>query len=147
MRRAQGSFEYIIILAVIILIALVIVSALSSFGIFGFRNRLEENSNEINNLIRDVSVSYAVKDTGYTQVGLRSVLDSKVTMYNFTIGGCLFEINGTLLFNSWQLFTRNCTGLTGTAGYNFDYSCVITYKDAKGIQHDDTGRCYGFYEE
>ena len=35
-RHGQGSVEYIIILAVVILIALVIVGALSAFGIFGF---------------------------------------------------------------------------------------------------------------
>lgn len=145
--RAQGSFEYVIILAVIILIALVIVSALSAFGIFSFRNRIEENANEINNLIRDVSVSYAIRDNGYTQVGFRSVLDSKVTVYNFTIGGCLFELNSTDLYTSWITFERNCSALTGIAGNNFDYSCIIHYSDAKGIEHRDAGRCYGFYEE
>lgn len=145
--RAQGSVEYIIILAVVILIALVIVGALSAFGIFGFRDRLESNANEINNLIRDVSVSYAIRDTGYTQVGIRSVLDSKVTAYNFTIGGCLFRLNATMLSTTWKTYSQNCTGISGTAGDNYNFKCVIAYTDAKGITHQDTGECYGFYEE
>ncbi|MBD3312696.1 class III signal peptide-containing protein [archaeon] len=147
MKKAQGSFEYIIILAVVILIALVIVSSLSAFGVFGFRNRLQENANEINNLIRDVSVSYAIRDTGYTQVALASVLDSKVTIYNITIGGCLFELNGTELYTSWHNYERNCSALTGEAGESYDYTCTISYIDAKGILHRDVGRCFGFYEE
>jgi len=145
--RAQGSVEYIIILAVVILIALVIVGALSAFGIFGFRDRLESNANEINNLIRDVSVSYAIRDTGYTQVGVRSVLDSKVTVYNFTIGGCLFKLNATMLSTSWRTYSQNCSGISGTASDSYNFKCVIAYTDAKGITHQDTGECYGFYEE
>jgi hypothetical protein len=147
MKRSQGSFEYIIILAVIILIALIIVGSLSSFGIFTFRNKLQENANEINNLIRDVSVSYAISHTGYTQLGLRSVVDSKVIVYNVTIGGCLFDLNSTELYTSWMTYEKNCSGLWGIAGNNYDYSCSICYIDSKGILHKDAGRCFGFYEE
>ena len=38
--KGQGAVEYLIILAVVILIALVIVSVLYSLGIFKFRNKV-----------------------------------------------------------------------------------------------------------
>ena len=147
MKKGQGSFEYIIILAVIILIALVIVSALSGIGIFQFRNSVEENANEINNLIQDVGIEYAVKKDGYTQVGLRSVVNSKVIIYNFTIGGCLFDLNGTELFQSWRTYAQNCSGISGRAGDSYDFNCILGYMDSIGIHHRDAGRCYGFYED
>ena len=146
MMKGQGSFEYVIILAVIILITLVVVSALGNIGIFQFRNSAEENANEINNLIQDVSVTYAIRSDGYTQVGLRSVVNSKVIIYNFTIGGCLFNLNSTELYTSWKTYNRNCSGISGRPGDSYDFSCTINYKDSNGIIHGDTGRCFGFYE-
>ena len=144
--KGQGSFEYIIILAVIILIALVIVSALGDIGILRFRNSVEENANEINNILQDISVSYAIRSDGYTQIALRSVVNRQVVIYNVTIGGCLFDFNSTELFTSWQTYSRNCSGISGRAGESYDLNCIIGYKDSVQIMHRDSGRCFGFYE-
>ena len=145
--KGQGAVEYLIILAVVILIALVIVSVLYSLGIFKFRNKVETNSNDISNLLEDVSLSHTINKEGYTQIALRSVTDQKVTIYNFTIGGCLFEFNSTTLTTSWQVFKKSCPGVLGKAGDMYDLKCTLTYNDSLGITHSTSGRCKGFYEE
>ncbi len=147
MRRAQGSFEYIIILAVVVLIALVIISALSAFGIIDLRNKAEVNVNEINNLIQDVAVSYAINWNGYVQASFRSVVNARVVIYNFTISNCLFELNATELTSSWQAFGHKCNSIRGVPGDRYYYDCSITYLDSVDILHSNTGVCYGFFEE
>ncbi len=145
--RNQGSTEYVIILSVIIIFALIIALAINSLGVFDLRNKLITNTNEINNLLRDVSVSYAINEAGLTQVALRSNVNYKVIIYNFTIGGCLINFNSTILQNDWITYSYNCSGIIGKAGYQYDLSCTLFYKDNNGIIHGDTGRCIGFYEK
>ncbi len=147
MVRGQGAVEYIIIFAIVILIALIIVSVIYSLNLFNFKDKVEDNSNEINNLIKDVSLSYVIKSDGFTQVGFRSVVDSKVIINNFTIGGCLFELNNSYLYDSWITFSRNCSGISGKTGEVYDFKCVLSYNDSIGFNHRTVGRCFGFYEE
>jgi|GEM_PF-7106321 len=70
--RGQGSIEYIIILGVIIVIALIVVSSIGGFNIFSFSTTSSVRINEISNLLYDVALKYSLNSNGGLQANLKT---------------------------------------------------------------------------
>ncbi len=154
MRKGQGAVEYIIILGVIILIALIVVASLGGLGIFKFSSTAQTRTTEISNLLSDVAFSYVVDDTGATQVSIKSTTNKRIVAHNMTwynsTGGSTCEIDfgdSTVRQNYATFSNSSCSGLAGTAGESYEFDCTVRYKDANNIEHATKGTCEGFYEE
>ncbi len=153
MRKGQGAVEYIIILGVIILIALIVVASLGGLGIFKFSSTAQTRTTEISNLLSDVAFSYVVNDCGSTQVSIKSTTNKRITAHNMTwynssgSSVCEVDFSDTTIRQSFVSFSNSsCTGLAGTAGESYDFDCTVRYKDADNVEHKKKISCEGSYE-
>jgi len=154
MRRGQGAVEYIIILGVIILIALIVVASLGGLGIFNFSTTAQTRSTEISNLLSNVAFTYVLDDTGAVQVSIKSTTYKRITAHNMTWYNssgtpvCYVLMTDTVIRQNFDTFgNSSCTDLAGTAGIAYDFDCTLKYKDANNIEHSVKGTCEGSYEE
>ncbi len=152
--KAQGAVEYIIILGVIILIALIVVASLGGLGIFKFSTTAQTRTTEIANRLSDVGLTYILNDNGGVQVAIRSTVNKNIIAYNLTwynsTGGavCIVDFGGDKVSQSWKTYSNSsCTALAGTAGDSYSFDCTIRYKDSLGMVHAVKGKCEGIYEE
>jgi len=72
-RRAQAAIEYIIGLAVTIVLVTIVVVALSDLNIFNSVSRTEAAISDIQNLLSDVSFRHTINSAGFVQASIRSV--------------------------------------------------------------------------
>jgi len=154
MRKGQGAVEYIIILGVIILIALIVVSSLGGLGIFQFSSSAQARTTEISNQLADVSFTYVLGENGSVQTSIKSttykrIIADSMTWYNATgTSVCEISFSDTVVRQNFVSFSNStCTDLAGTAGENYEYDCTVRYQDANNINHAVRGTCEGFYED
>ena len=154
MRKGQGAVEYIIILGVIILIALIVVASLGGLGIFNFSTTAQARSTEISNLLADVSFTYVLDDNGSVQVSIKSTTYKRVIAHNMTwynaagASNCEVDFTDTTVRQSFTTFSnRSCDLLAETAGNSFDFDCTVRYEDSNNVEHAVRGTCERLYEE
>ena len=153
--RGQGAVEYIIILGVIILIALIVVSSLGGLGIFSFSTTAQARSTEISNLLADVGFQYVVKAGGSTQVAIKSTTSKRIIGYNMTWYDatgvtpiCILNLTNSIIRQEFVSFSNStCPDLAGTAGNSYSFDCTMRYQDANNVNHAVKGTCEGIYEE
>ena len=153
-RKGQGAVEYIIILGVIILIALIVVASLGGLGIFSFSAQAQTRTTEISNLLSDVAFQYVVDDSGAAQVSIKSTTYKRIVAHDMTwydaLGARVCEVNftDTTVRQNFATFSNSsCDLIAGTAGESYDFDCTVRYKDSNNIEHAVRGPCEGFYEE
>jgi len=154
MRRGQGAVEYIIILGVIILIALIVVASLGGLGIFNFSTTAQTRSTEISNLLADVAFTYVLDDAGAVQVSVKSTTYKRVVAHNMTwysatgASNCEIDMADSTVRQNFDTFLNDsCDLLAGTAGNAYDFDCTVRYQDANSVEHAVRGTCEGLYEE
>ncbi len=154
MRKGQGAVEYIIILGVIILIALIVVASLGGLGIFKFSSTAQTRTTEISNQLSDVGFTYVLKSNGAVQVSIKSTTHKRVIAHNMTWYNstgdavCIIDFGDSTIRQEYQTFSNSsCTALAGTVGDSYDFDCTVRYKDSNNIEHATRGTCEGFYEE
>ena len=154
MRIGQGAVEYIIILGVIILIALIVVASLGGLGIFDFSALAQTRTTEISNLMADVAFSYVLNDCGSVQVSIKSTTSKRIVAHNMTwydaLENRVCEVNftDTTVRQDFVTFTNStCTLLAGDPGEAYSFDCTIRYRDDNKIEHAVRGVCEGDYEE
>ncbi len=148
--RSQGAIEYIIILGVIILIALIVVSSIGGFGIIDFSNAVSVRTNEISHLLDDVAIKYAITDKGLVQANLKSNVYEQINHANLTIksaDGKECNLSFGVVRNRWVLSSTKCSFLNGTVKEQFEFNCTVKYVGPDGIVHKKSGLCSGFFEE
>jgi hypothetical protein len=148
--RGQGAVEYIIILGLIILIALIVVGSLSGFNITNFVLGEKERANEISHLLQDVAFRYSMMQNGYLQASARLNTASFIGQANLTIrkgsDNCTVIIQ-ELTPDDWVTNDTNCDFLAGNVGSTYQINCTVSYVDEGGLLHKKTGLCIGVYEE
>jgi len=154
MRKGQGAVEYIIILGVIILIALIVVASLGGLGIFKFSTTAQTRTTEISNRLSDVGFTYVLNDNGGVQVAIRSTVNKKIIAHNMSwynsTGAevCVVDFNDDFVTQAWSSYSNSsCPALAGTAGESYSFDCTVRYRDTLGIEHATKGTCEGYYEE
>ncbi len=151
--KAQGAVEYIIILGVIIMIALVVVASLGGLGIFKFSTTAQTRTTEISNQLSDVALKTVVKYNGATQVSIRSNTNNKIVAHNMSWYNssdaevCFINFNDDTIRQNWKTYSNSsCTGLAGTAGDAYSFKCVVRYKDSSNLERAQVTSCEGIYE-
>ena len=151
--RGQGAIEYIIILGVVIMIALVVVASLGGLGIFKFSTTAQLRATEILNQLSDVAVKTVVRSTGAAYVSIRSNTNNKIiahsmSWYNSSDAEvCIIDFGDTTVGQSWTTYSNtSCPGLSGKVGEAYSFTCTIWYIDAAGIKRSPKITCEGYYE-
>ncbi len=153
MRKGQGAVEYIIILGVIILIALIVVGSLGGFGIFDFSQTATQRTNEISNLLADVGLKWVIGSNGAVQVSIRSQTSESVVAHNMSItnssgGSCWILMNNEIVRQQYKSYSNTSCGsiISGTAGEAYSFICTLKYQDSSQIEHSKVGSCSGTFE-
>lgn len=146
MKRAQASIEYLIILAVVIIIALVVVSLIAGFPELG--SGISERESQAYWNIADIGITkYKVNGTGSWGF-LRNNRPFSITFQNMTVNG---KLNGTAingLAAGSESGMVNMSGQTCTTG-SYSYAVVVYYYDSENNLHrfggkkDLAGTCQG----
>lgn len=150
MRLGQGAIEYLIILGVLSLIALVVVAAYSGFNIIGAMSTTEARLSEIQNLLSDVSLRYAINSNGGVQASVMSVKHSHVTNTRLKIiSGSGEECNLSFGVVTGKQKTNNsdCSFLNGSVSDSYSFKCVLNYTEPTGISRGVVSVCKGIYEQ
>jgi len=148
-RRAQAAIEYIIGLAVTIVLVTIVVVALSDLNIFNSVSRTEAAISDIQNLLSDVSFRHTINSAGFVQASIRSVRGF-ITNTSFSIYSELDEeckMNLGTITSDWIYTNISCPFLNGTVAEAYSLKCIVSYTEDIGIDHNRTGICKGAYEE
>lgn len=126
--KAQGSTEYLIILAVVIIIALIVVGVLG--GIPGIGRTGTQRASASFWLSQDIGItSYSVKSNGQVTFNLKNNLRNSATVTAVTLGGQAVG-SGNLSLSTGSTGSRTgSTSLSCTAGKPFTYAVNISYTD------------------
>ncbi len=147
MRKGQGATEYLIILAVVIIIALIVVSAMG--GIPGIGTGAGERASQAYWASQDVAITtYAISDDGATDdltMVLKNNLRNQVRVddVRFTSAGTTTVVdvgNVTIATGGTTTITDTDVGALCTAGNSYDFQVTIYYVDtATNAGHTFTG--------
>ncbi len=130
-RKAQGTTEYLIILAVIIVIALVVV------GVMGWVPGLTGGLTEQQSRAYWQSTSpFSIKEFKFSgttaEIEVQNISANKLTLTDLNIDG-IAGLSSSVSFNAGESELVSLTGLTacGNAGSGFDYNVSFTYNSKK----------------
>lgn len=150
MRQGQGSIEYLIILGVLSLVALILIAAYSGFNLFGAMTTTEARLSEIQNLLSDVSLSYAINSKGRVQASVMSTKHSHITNAKLKIisnSGDECNLSFGAVTNKRKVNTSKCLFLNGSVKDSYDFKCVLNYTEPTGITRGVVSICKGIYEQ
>ena len=130
-RKAQGTTEYLIILAVIIVISLVVV------GVMGWVPGLSGGLTEQQSKAYWRSTSpFAIIEHNFTgttaDLEIQNISANKLTLTQVNVEG-VDGIAADVSFNAGESKAVSLTGLTacGAVGDGFDYTIIFTYDSSK----------------
>ena len=136
-RKGQGTTEYLIILAVIIVIALVVVGVMGWFPGLG-TGITEQQSNAYWQSTSPLAITDWEIDGTNADLVLRNMTTEKVTITAATLDGT--AVGGTdanIAAGGTTTFTG--TGVTCTSGAIYDYDVVLTYDTPYLVGKTQTG--------
>jgi len=141
MRRGQTSTEYLIILAVVVVIALIVISVLG--GIPGIGRSTGERASAAYWSNADVGISaYSVADDSSNDdvtLVIRNNLRNAITVTSITLDSTVITSTSTTLATGGSTTITNTTaGDLCSAGNSFSFDTTIVYTDTV------TGASYSF---
>jgi hypothetical protein len=145
MKKSQTATEYLIILAVIIVIALIVVGLLGGIPGIGGGSNKRTNDARIGNL--DIGVSAYTVTSSNAILALRNNYPEIMDVTNITINGTSCEATPAfpIPISTGETVQVICTSaLNGpTSGTNYNFEFNITRKDTLGSSYTDSGRLIG----
>lgn len=131
-KKGQGTTEYLIILAVIIVIALVVAGVMGWFpGMSGTIN--ETQSKSYWTATTPIALeNWKVTSTG-SQFTMKNMGTSKLTVTGITVNSVDVNSLTTTLTAGASHNTENLASITCTAGEAYSYNVVITYDIDGGL--------------
>jgi uncharacterized protein (UPF0333 family) len=131
-KRGQAATEYIIILAVVVIIALIVVGVLGGFPAIGRGSSARTSAAYWASAPIGI-VSYDLSDTvASNSIRVVNNLRSKITVTSIKFGATADNVADTTL-QAGETKTVALTTLTCTAGETYGYTVDVTYTN------DDTG--------
>ncbi|MEK6941492.1 MAG: hypothetical protein AABW85_01385 [archaeon] len=131
-RRGQGTTEYLIILSVIIVIALVVVGVMGWFPGLG-TTITEGESRAYWAAASPIALVAWDINSSHTTIVLRNLTTDTITVSAMTLGGTTLTFASTILPAGSQAAISG-TGITyGGTGASFSKEVVITYSVSGGI--------------
>jgi uncharacterized protein (UPF0333 family) len=142
-KKGQGATEYLIILAVVIVIALIVVGAMGGIPGIGTGAKSKASSSfwKSSDIAMSQYVAFAASDN--VNVTVRNNLANSITLGTFTIGGGTQTCTSTSLAPGQSTTCTDADGASGCAasGDAFSYDVSIAYTD------DETGAGYTYTGE
>lgn len=139
-KKAQGATEYLIILAVVIIVALIVVGAMG--GIPGIGTGARQRASASYWQAADIAIpSYAVSAaTDTLDINLKNNLRNSISAVAVTVGGTALTCSETSLAPGQS---TDCSGsmTCASAGDSYSYDVSVAYTD------DETGASYTFTGE
>lgn len=130
-KKGQTATEYLIILAVVIIIALIVIGALGGIPGIGRGATSRASASYWNSA--DVAItSYAITESDAVTLNMRNNLKNTIILNNITVGtDVMSTTNQNLAAGETKTFTGTVTGsnVCVTAGDTFSHSISIKYKD------------------
>jgi hypothetical protein len=146
MKKSQTATEYLIILAVIIVIALIVVGLLG--GIPGVGGGSNKRANDAKLATNDVGITgYTLSSTDATFT-LRNnrpegVIVNQINITNQTGGTASCTPLQTLNMGEAIQYTCNPVELGQGSGNNYNFEIKLTWSDSFGAAYTDEGRLIG----
>ena len=128
MKRGQTATEYLIILAVVIIISLIVVGVLGGIPV------IESSANKASQLAfqtEPVGISKVTVGPYYTTLTLENNLDSLVTIDNVTIGGVECYFDKDISIGSFKEKDVYCYGVVNASSDTFSHSVELIYTESK----------------
>jgi len=131
-RRGQGTTEYLIILAVIIVIALVVAGVMGWFP--GMSGQISESQSKTYWTITTpiTLAAWKVTATG-TQFEFKNMGADKLTVTDVNVNGTAVSSLGIVLTPGATAISSNMATITCTTGQTYSYNVVITYDVTGGL--------------
>jgi len=131
MKKAQAATEYLIILAVVVIIALIVIGVLGGFP--GMTRGISERDSASYWSGADIGVTrYNIPVSGNATLVFRNNKNFQVKLQNITIGSTTFTLSDTTVAPGASAAFSNVTVTCGgTAGSTYSLDTSITYKDAQ----------------
>lgn len=137
--RGQGATEYLVLLAVVLIVALVSVALLGFFPGMAADARIAQSSS----YWRGQARPFAILDNSITAAGVGTFIlqnmeaNGPYTVTDFNVGN---NTNGTdVSFAAGETKTMGMTGFSGTSGSVYDLNVTITYTTPNSV----TSKQYG----
>jgi len=126
LKKSQTATEYLIILAVVIVVSLIVVGIMG--GIPGIGKSLGRKASSSYWKSADIAIdSYSNSAGGSVTLNVRNNLDSAINIISFEVASVNLTTLGTL--SPGQSTTLSGSGLTCTAGQAFSHNVTIVYQD------------------
>ena len=131
-RKGQGTTEYLIILAVIIVVALVVVGVMGWFpGVAG--SITEQQSRAYWSAAAPLAITQWNIDGTNTDLVVRNQTTDKIEVESITLDGTAVNVtDANIIAGSQGTFTG--TGVTCSSGEPYSYNVVIVYSVDDGLQ-------------
>jgi len=137
--KAQGATEYLVLLAVVLIVALVSVALLGFFPGMAADARITQSSS----YWRGQARPFAILDNSVTAAGVGTFILQNMEAngpYTITALGVSNGTNSTSTsFAAGETKTMTMTGIGGTSGSIYDYNVTITYTTPNSV----TSKQYG----
>ena len=129
MKKGQSSTEYLIILAVVIVIALIVVGVLG--GIPGIGQSSRQRASTTYWATQDLAVtSYSLNASGYVKLNIVNNLRNSVSLSAVTLDGQLVGSGSTFLSTGSTTLREGDTSLTCTSGDTYEHTLSLSYVDS-----------------
>ncbi len=127
--KGQAATEYLIILAVVVIIALIVIGVLGGFP--GMTRGINERDSAAYWTGADVGIiRYNLPASGNSTLVFRNNKNFQINLMNLTVDGTTFSLgNASIAPGASLAFTNVSVNCGGTTGSSFSHNIVITYID------------------
>ena len=132
--RGQGATEYLVLLAVVLIVALVSVALLGFFPGMASDARITQSQAYWRGQAKPFAILDAsIQSGGNGTFSVQNMEANSNTMTNFAIGGCTNTTSMAFGAGEIKTITAGTNCGAGTAGGIYDWNVTITYTTSGGI--------------
>ena len=137
--RGQGATEYLVLLAVVLIVALVSVALLGFFPGMASDARITQSQS----YWRGQAQPFAIQDASLSgptgQFSVQNMNANPMTLVNLSVGGVAFSGTGNGSFGAGEIKTVTTTVPNCASGSIYDLNVTIAYKTSAGISNTEYG--------
>ncbi|MCX6770121.1 MAG: hypothetical protein NT051_05625 [Candidatus Micrarchaeota archaeon] len=137
--RGQGATEYLVLLAVVLIIALVSIALLGFFPGMSSDAKITQSSSYWQSASPLAILSHSISANGNGTIVIRNNdASGTLTMTAISIGST--TTSGSYSFGSGETRNINVTAASGNSGQIYDFAVNITYTSAYGLPSKQYGQ-------
>ena len=138
--KAQGSSEYLILLAVVLIVAMVAIALIGGFVDLGAGSMETQSKQYWMGSARPFSaIDYSQQNDTFI-VSLKNMEPTRVMVTAVTIGGDSYSHNVSFNGGATKTVNVNMSRVCDTESYDFfEYNVIINYTTTNGVQKSQVG--------